>query len=369
MTYGPDEGSLLVRQQICKWYNRVSNGTATPECLNLTNGASYGALIALLRTTNPQYTRAAYIVSPTYFLINGVFEDVGLHNHLRALPENDDGRYDLDLLESQLSKEAETVDTESPVKQSPFVFRYALYLVPTFNNPSGHTMPLEDRKRLLSIARRYDMVILADEVYEWLNYSGKPNPPSLATLDRESLPKGSMGNVIGNFTISKILGPGLRVGWHETATPEFAYYLSQLGSVKSGGTPAHLNTYFVGEMMENGTIDSVIADLVSVYGARSKAYRDAIVQYLPKGTQIAGGDGGYFCWLKFPDGYDTELITAKCKDAGIILAPGQHFEVIGHPQGWGQHYFRVSWSYHESEEAVEAIKKWGEISKDCFKKL
>lgn len=360
LTYGPDEGSYFVRQQICKWYNSVSKGTATPECLNLTNGASYGALIASLRTTSPQYTKGAYVVSPTYFLINGVFEDVGLHEQLRSFCEKDDGRYDLDALEAELSKE-----TDKPPKPNRFTFRYALYLVPTHNNPSGHTMPLEDRKRLLEIARRYDILILADEVYEWLNYTGKANPPSLTTLDRETLPKGSIGNVIGNYTISKILGPGLRVGWHETATPEFAYYLSQLGSVKSGGTPAHLNTYFVGEMMENGAIDRVISGLNSVYGERSRAYRSAMENYLPAGTRIDGGSGGYFFWLRFPDGYDVQAITEKCKAAGIVLAPGQHFEVTGRPHGWGDHHFRVSLSYHEAEEATAAIKKWGEVSETC----
>ncbi|PRT56864.1 hypothetical protein B9G98_04484 [Wickerhamiella sorbophila] len=363
LTYGPDEGSYFVRQQICKWYNGVLNGTATPECINLTNGASYGALIALLRTTSPQYTKGAYVVSPTYFLINGIFEDVGLRKQLRSLCEKDDGRYDLDALEAELAHEKES----SPQKPSRFTFRYVLYLVPTHNNPSGHTVPLEDRKRLLEIARRYDLLILADEVYEWLNYTDKPNPTSLTTLDRETLPEGSIGNVIGNYTISKVLGPGLRVGWHETATPELAYHLSQLGSVKSGGTPAHLNTYFVGDMMESGAIDKVILNLNTVYGERAHAYRAAMEKYLPAGTKIDGGNGGYFFWLRFPNGYDIHAITQKCKDAGIMLAPGQHFEVTGQPHGWGDHHFRVSLSYHESDEATEAIKKWGEISQTCRK--
>lgn len=357
LTYGSDAGSLTVREAIADWTNAKFGTGTTADCINLTNGASYGAATALTRCCPREYTQRAFAVSPTYYLINQIFIDAGFGDRVSAIVETDQG-LDFNGLESALAKN-EVLPVESPLK-----FRYVLYMVPVFSNPGGYTLSEQASRRLLSIARKYNILLLCDNVYDQLYYDPEFQLPTpLVRLDRETLPEGSYGNVIANRSFSKYLGPGLRVGWQECATPELAYHLSQTGANKSGGSPSHLNTFIVGQILRSGAIEPVLNNLRSVYGDRSRRYVEAIKKYLPEGTKISGGDGGYFLWLRFPDEYDTQAITTECKEKGIILAPGQHFEVVGAEKGWGNHCFRISVSFHDAAEAEQAIKVWGDVAK------
>lgn len=368
LTYGSDEGALAVRTEIAKWTNKkhgTDHGT-TAECINLTNGASFGAATALIQCCPRGYTRRAFAVSPTYYLINQIFQDAGFGDRMTAVVETAGG-LDFDALERQLESQPEDAQPEDTqpedAQRKPLQFRYVLYMVPVFSNPGGYTLDETEARRLLELARKYDMLLLCDNVYDELNYDPEFKLPTpLVRMDRETLPENSRGNVIANCSFSKYLGPGLRVGWQECATPELAYHLSQSGANKSGGSPSHLNTFIVGEILRSGAIETVLKRLRKVYGDRSKAYVGFIKQYLPKGTKISGGEGGYFLWLTFPDEYDVPAITEECKRRGIVLAPGQNFEVIGDNKGWGDHCFRVSVSYHPAAEAEEAFRIWGEVA-------
>lgn len=357
LTYGTDEGAASVRNTFAEWTNRTLGGSATGDCLNLTNGASYGAASALQQLTSREYTRRAFILSPTYFLINHIFIDAGFEGKMTAIVQNDEG-VDIAALEAHLEKDHKHIEGSSKDR---YLYRYVLYMVPTFSNPGGETIGVEQRKKLLEIARKYDVLLLCDDVYEWLDYSNVPRPPTLVTLDRETLPADSLGNVVANFSVSKILGGGMRVGWQELATPELARHLSKTGAIVSGGTPAQLNTFIVAELMRTGSIDKIIKRLNEVYLERSETYRAAMQKAFPPGTEIAGGLGGYFFWVTLPKGYDSILITNEAKEQGIILAPGFSFEVFGDRKGWGERCFRVSLSYLPSEEAVPAINTWGKI--------
>lgn len=360
LTYGSDEGAYIVRKEISDWINRRNrnpNTKCTPECINLTNGASFGAATALIQCCPPSYTKLAFATSPTYFLINQVLTDHGFTGRMRAVCETESG-IDLNGFESQLK--------EYPVESKKW-FRYVLYLVPIYSNPGGYKVTKHETDRLLAIARKYNVLLLCDHVYDYLNYGDKETEyiETLVAADRATLPDGSLGNVIANYSFSKYLGPGLRVGWQECATPELAYYLSQSGQVRSGGTPSHLNTFVAKELIRSGDADKILENLNKEYGIRSKAYKEAMETYLPKNTKILGGNGGYFFWVTLPEEYDTDAITAKCDEKGIVLAQGHHFEVEGDEKGWGKSSFRVSLSYHNSEDATAAIKVWGEVCSEC----
>lgn len=368
LTYGADEGAFSVRESLARWTKRKLGCTATPDCLNLTNGASFGAATALLQCCPADYTRLAFSVSPTYFLMNDILANAGFTGRMKAVEETPRG-LDISGFEQMLKEDFDKAQPSSCERcEGKHHFRYVLYIVPTFSNPGGYTLSLEERLRLLSVARQYDVLILCDEVYNCLDYGATETPPPLlVTLDRETLPERSVGNVVANFSMSKYLGPGLRVGWQEAATPKLAYHLSQSGATRSGGTPAQLNTFLVAQMLDTGRCDEVLDNLNAEYGRRAVEYRKALETYLPAGTDVTGGHGGYFFWVIFPDGYDIQAITTECKKRGIILSPGQHFEVRGDIKGWGKNCFRVSLSYHPSSEALPAIKIWGEVSAKNFR--
>ncbi|EMG45798.1 hypothetical protein SBY92_003416 [Candida maltosa Xu316] len=367
LTYGTDIGNLDIRNIIGKWVNqKFGISDPNPDCINLTAGASYGMGNILSSVTSPSITQRAFIVSPTYFLINSCFLDVGLEGKLTAVDETPDGEYSIDLeyLESQLIKYSQDLPDESTTKPDPArgtrkYYRFVMYLVPTYSNPGGLTYSLETRIKLLELARKYDMLLISDDVYEFLNYTGSPLVPRFNQLDQATVTN-EYGNTISNGTFSKIIAPGLRVGWQETATPKLADQLSVTGPNKSGGSPNQLSTFVVADLITTGKIDEIISKFVETYKEREKVLQQSIVKYLPKDTKVYGGDGGYFVWVTTPS-HDASKYVPELAKRGVVLAGGEHFEVTGDEKGWGKHSVRLSISFLTKEEIEEGIKIWGEV--------
>ncbi|ODV97333.1 hypothetical protein PACTADRAFT_49065 [Pachysolen tannophilus NRRL Y-2460] len=391
LQYGSDLGNLDIRQIIANWINigfniNNTNYQVKPEYLNLTAGASYGIMNALAQTTSPHndITRQAFIITPTYYLINGSFIDAGFGGKLTAIDEFDNGQLDLNLLESKLKyfdslkpiekiTKLELESINDPNRIFKKIYRYVIYIIPSFSNPKGGSLNKENRLKLIELARKYDMLIISDDVYELLDYTVpydiKPSPTQRFTmLDRQTLSKENKlqnyGNTLSNGTFSKLICPGLRTGWQETATDKLSFQLSQGGSNKSGGTPAQLNTFIVAELIKSGLLDKIISNLRMTYSERSTIIKKAIIKYLPKGTMINGGSGGYFLWVTLPDSYDCRKIVTKCKERNVILANGDNFEVTGDHRNWGASSVRLSISYLTKEDIEEGIKIWGEVCRE-----
>lgn len=388
LNYGPDLGNLEVRKLIADWNDRLFKlaEKTNPDCINLTNGASFGLMNLLLQCTTPinNITKRIFMVSPTYFLINAAFIDNGYANKLSAIKEFDNGEIDI----AELEKQLEAIEAETPSKRNitkediaaiydPYrplkkIYNYVLYLVPTFSNPKGGTLSVESRFRLIDLARKYNMLIVCDDVYDLLDFNagkeGHQYHKKMVYLDRETLPEGEeFGNVVSNATFSKLLGPGLRTGWQESPTSKLAELLASGGANKSGGTPGHLNTTIIGELLKSGQVDEIVANLNKVYSKRAESLKAAVKKYMPEGTTISPVDGGYFSWITLPDEYDNLKIAEECSKHGVILATGDNFEVTGDELGWGDHGVRVSISYLDESQIEEGIKIWGEVCKNSKK--
>ncbi|GMM43691.1 2-aminoadipate transaminase [Pichia kluyveri] len=382
LNYGPDLGNLEVRDLIAKWNDKNFNLTkpTDPNCINLTNGASFGLMNALLQCTAPfdNITKQIFMISPTYFLINSAIIDHGFAGKLTSIVEFDNGDIDFDSLEKKLEEiESKTPSTKitketiykiyDPNKPMKKIYNYVFYIVPTFSNPKGGSLSDSSKLRLINIARKYNMLIICDDVYDLLDFKfGKDenynHHKRMVYLDRETLPDGEeYGNVISNGTFSKLLGPGLRTGWQETATPKLANLIASGGANMSGGTPGHFNTVIIGELIKSGEVDKIIANLNKIYSERADTLKKAVLTYLPNGTKISPVDGGYFSWITLPDEYDNIAIAKECTKRGVILATGDNFEVTGDERGWGEHGVRVSISHLTSEGILEGIKIWGEV--------
>lgn len=381
LTYGSDEGALWVREEVAKFSNKIYNPQVETkaEYLNLTGGSSYGILNALLQTTLPHtgYTKRAFVITPTYFLINRALTDAGFNGKLTAIDELPNS-IDLQTLQEKL----ELYDTEDDAvltseiiedpkydKGSKKVYKFVMYCIPDFSNPGGITMDLETRVKLLELARKHDMLIITDEVYDLLDYSQdvdkipQPKLPKLVHLDRATSKENthSFGNTLNNSTFSKTIAPGLRVGYQESINNKLVQQLAAGGANVSGGTPSQLNSNIVGELLKSGEFYNILQTFRKVYSERALVFKRALEENLPIGTTVKGFEGGYFQWVTLPEGYDARLIIEelKAKD-DVILAGGEHFEVTGDERGWGQRSFRICLSLLETEQLVEGIKKVGD---------
>lgn len=262
LLYGPDEGYEPCRSAIASWltafYQPRSPITANRICMS--GGASQNLGCMLSTFSDPSYTRNIWIVAPAYMLAFRVFEqDAGFAGRLRAVPEDEEG-IDLAYLRTELGKsegQAEAQGMVKPMYKPPRpwakVYKHVIYCVPTFANPSSRTMSLERRQGLVRLAREHDALLIADDVYDFLQWPAKPakasepsaagdggaweamgtaHLPRLVDVDRE-IDGGTerpgadgFGNACSNGSFSKIGGPGLRCGWVE-GSEKFAYGVSQ----------------------------------------------------------------------------------------------------------------------------------------------
>ncbi|GKT41270.1 uncharacterized protein ColSpa_01451 [Colletotrichum spaethianum] len=188
------------------------------------------------------------MVEPTYFLACPIFEDNGFQGRLRGVPEDNTEGIDMDFLRHELAKaEAEAIEdskkadrVDQPTlkvgKTYPKLYKYVIYLVPTFSNPSGKTLSIKTRKELVALAREYDALVVSDDVYDFLCWADISSiqeqpiaivPPRLVDVDRNMLGYSTWGNTVSNGSFSKVIGPGVRVGWADSA-PAFAKELAEV---------------------------------------------------------------------------------------------------------------------------------------------
>ncbi|KAK6464920.1 valine--pyruvate aminotransferase [Scheffersomyces coipomensis] len=379
LQYGTDPGNFEVRKTIAEWTDkRFGRSNTNPDNLNLTAGASYGVANILTSVTDSSsITKQAFIVTPTYYLITSSFLDNGFEGKLTAIDETPGDEYEIDLktLEEKLifySKGLETTEhkeinvIKDPVRGDRKLYRFVIYIVPTFSNPGGLSYSEKTRTKLIEIARKYDLLIISDDVYEFLDYTDNKYPiPRLVHIDRDSLPSSNTyGNSISNGTFSKIIAPGLRVGWQESTTPKLSEQLAITGANRSGGTPGQLASLVVNYLITSGELDTIIEQFKKVYKSRANVIKKSIATYLPSSTKVFGGDGGYFLWVEIPGEQDHNAIVKELSQQGVILAGGDNFEVAGDTRGWGKTSVRLSLSYLPEEDLEEGIKAWGKVLKE-----
>lgn len=236
LKYGPEHGDQSLRSNLGKWLSssyRPQAGSIGGDRIFVTNGASNGLAMILQKFADVSMMRNVWMVEPTYFLACPVFRDAGFEGCIRGVPEGPDG-IDLEYFESALKSAAcnESLPLrphlKTPKNGYPKTYRHVLYMVPTFSNPSGRTMSLPQRERLIRLARQYDVLVITDDVYDLLhwptqqsgNRSRESSMPRMVDVDRSLEGTNEFGNAVSNGSFSKIVAPGVRVGWLES-TPAF----------------------------------------------------------------------------------------------------------------------------------------------------
>lgn len=235
----------------------------------------------------------------------------------------------------------ETLKNNSGVKM--------IYTIPTFQNPTGTTMSLAKRKRLLELASKYDVLILEDNPYGDLRFSGE-NLPTLKSMDTE-------GRVIYAGSFSKILSPGMRLGYL-IAPAQLAEKIEVLKQVNDVHTPM-LTQLMCVEFMKKYNIDDYIKKNCELYGRKCAKMVESMEKYFPEGkVKWVVPEGGIFLWCECPTITDIAPIVEKCLEKKVAIVPGSNFA----PDIYApSNMFRLNYSSATLENIEEGIRRLGEV--------
>ncbi len=222
-----------------------------------------------------------------------------------------------------------------------------VYSVPSFQNPAGVTMSLERRGRLVELAQRREMLVVEDNPYGLLRFGGEPLPP-LYQLDG-----GDFVIYVGTF--SKILSPGIRLGWMVAPPPVMEKVV--LGKQASDLCTSTLTQYFVREYFADGNWREYIASLVEIYRARRDVMVEALRQHFPAEATWTEPEGGLFIWATLPEYIDTEDLLAKALREDVAFVPGR----AAYVDGRGRSSMRLNFSGANEDEIREGIRRIGKV--------
>ncbi|MGD9862149.1 MAG: PLP-dependent aminotransferase family protein [Pseudodonghicola sp.] len=228
------------------------------------------------------------------------------------------------------------------------------YLSPDFANPTGATLDLAERERLLDLVEGLDCAVIEDAAYQSLRYDGTPVPPLLALeIARKGSVEGCRTVYCGSF--SKTLSPGLRVGWTVAARP----VISQMVLLKQAAdlhSPT-INQIAICEVAERH-FDAHVARIREVYRHRRDVMLAALADHMPAGVDWTRPEGGMFVWLTLPKGMDgADLLARSLQTEMVAFVPGRAF----YADGSGGNTIRLSFSAMNDDQIVEGIRRLGRL--------
>lgn len=327
LQYGAEQGDGYFRTALASFLSKKYNFNVDIETLFVTSGISGGLDLICTLLTKPGDT--IFVEEPSYFLALKIFADQGLK--VASIRTDDSG-----LAVDDLALKLKSVKPK-------FV-----YVIPTFQNPTGRTLTQERREQLVSLAKEHDFLILADEVYQFLNYTQTPPNSFASYIDSE--------HVISLGSFSKILAPGLRLGWLQTHVSVMTRIVSA-GVLESGGGMNPFTSTIVRNVIESGNLERNIERLRTTFAHRIKAMSECLRKYIPS-AEFSTPHGGYFFWVRIPN-VDTAELRNKAADHHVGLRPGLLFS----SNGGLKDYMRLSVSFYDEYQLEEGLQRLS----GCFK--
>lgn len=228
-----------------------------------------------------------------------------------------------------------------------------LYTIPTFQNPSGITMTLEKRKKLLELAEKYDFIIFEDNPYGELRFSGE-TVPTIKSLDTK-------GRVVYLGSFSKILSPGMRIG-HVSAAPELIGRMVICKQVQDVHTP-QITQIVCHEYVTRYSIDEHIKESCKVYGEKCELMMKLMDEYFPKCVKHTRPQGGIFIFCTLPEGIDSKELLKKAIESNVAFVPGAT-TMVDDSKIYSS--FRLNYSMASKDQIEEGIKILAGVLKDAL---
>jgi len=327
LSYGAEQGPGRLLAPLAAWLSQREGHPIAPEQLFITGGVSQG--LDLLCTLLVRPGDAVLVQEPVYHLALRIFAD---HNLRLVGVASDEHGLQIEAVAAALDRLA------AEGRRASF-----LYTVPTWCNPTGVSLAEARRHALAVLAAQRGLTILEDDVYRELWYD-IPSPVPLQHL--------APGTIIRLGSFSKILAPGLRLGWL-VAPAELVARCVRSGLLDSGGGLSHFAAHVVGAYLDLGLLDRHIERLRATYRHRRDRLLAALTHYLPAGCRCQHPDGGFFAWVQLPAGYDSTALLPAAEAAGVSYVPGSRFFV----GDGGQRYLRLAFSLLTPEALEEGARR------------
>lgn len=326
LQYGPTEGEFGLREEIAKWMSR-ERVSVRPENILVTSGSQQGLDIVSKIFLDPK--DIVVVELPTY--IGGLQAFTAYRARMIGVPQDSCGMR-IDLLEKTLVKLA------ARSRKPKFI-----YVVPDFQNPSGVTMSLERRRKLLELAYKFEVPIVEDSPYRDLRFAGQ-TVSAVFSLDTDK-----QVMVLGTF--SKLLCPGLRLAWIMAPTE----WMDRMVVAKQSMDlccPTYTQL-IVAEFMKRGLLPRQIDRIRKLYAKKREVMLEALRRHMPKGVEWTEPEGGLFLWVKLPKNMSANTLFPKAVENKVVYVVGSAF----HCNGKGQNTMRLNFSYSSEEQINRGIER------------
>ncbi|OGO79558.1 MAG: aminotransferase [Clostridiales bacterium GWB2_37_7] len=331
LQYSTTEGYLPLREKIAQRMKKVSVD-CQPNDILITSGSQQG-----LEFSGRVFINEGDVViceSPSY---------LGALNAFKA--------YMPKFVEISMDEDGMIIEElEKALKQNPNT--KFIYTIPDFQNPSGRTMSLERRKRLLELAYKYDIPVVEDNPYGELRFEGEMLP-AIKSFDTKGL-------VIHLGTFSKTFCPGLRIGW-VVAAPEILtkYIVCKQGVDLQSSTIAQRE---VNKFLEMYDLDEHVENIINVYRKRRDLMLQTMEKEFPAEVSFTRPQGGLFTWVTFPEHMDAAEVMKKSLEVKVAFVPGQSF----FPNGQFKNHGRFNYSNMPEDKIVEGVERLGKVLKSMI---
>jgi DNA-binding transcriptional MocR family regulator len=319
LSYGPAGGYAPLRAWIAERHG------VEPGRVVVTNGSLQG--FVFLAELLAHKGERVLVEAPTYDRPLKILDALGAE--IVAVPQTEEG-IDLDALAEELRRGPRPA---------------FLYVIPTFQNPSGRTLGADGRRRLVELAAEHDLLVLEDDPYGLVRFEGTA-PPTLHELDAGE-------RVIYSSSFSKTVAPGVRVGY--MVLPEQLAGPIEALATSTYITPALLSQATVHEFLQRGALGRNLQLVQSLLKARRDALLAALDEHLGgSGARWNRPEGGYFLWLDLPEGVDAAALLAAAEEIGVTFVPGPDFFPRG---GGGRSAARLAFSFASPGQLGEAVSR------------
>ena len=323
--YGATQGVLQLREAVSQRYS------VPVERVQITSSSQQGIDVCTRVLVNPG--DVILTSSPSYL---GALQSFRSYRaDIRGIAHRDD------LDEFRREYEAEIVRVKAEGKRIKF-----LYMIPDFQNPSGESLTLEERRMLVELARTYGFLIVEDSPYRELRYEGE-DIPAMYSIDPDV--------VIHLGSFSKIFAPGFRLGW-VIAHPDI---LDKIYVCKQSLDlcPPVFDQYVAAEFLRSGRLDANLARSIELYKGKRDLLLSLLEKHMPEGVGWTHPEGGLFLFLTMPEGFDAVKFYDKALDAGVAYVAGEFF----HPDGSGKNTMRMNFSFMTHQRIEEGVRLLAEL--------